>query len=34
MTETTPLNDIIAARIAEQGRITFADTRHVPVSRR
>lgn len=25
MTETTPLNDIIAARIAEQGRITFAD---------
>ncbi|MFZ4856565.1 MAG: class I SAM-dependent methyltransferase [Desulfuromonadaceae bacterium] len=24
-TETTPLNDIIAARIAEQGRITFAD---------
>jgi SAM-dependent MidA family methyltransferase len=25
MTETTPLNDIIAARIADQGRITFAD---------
>ncbi|MSN26138.1 MAG: SAM-dependent methyltransferase [Geobacter sp.] len=25
MTEKTPLNDIIAARIAEQGRITFAD---------
>ena len=25
MTETTPLNDIIAARITEQGRITFAD---------
>jgi SAM-dependent MidA family methyltransferase len=25
MTETTPLNDIIAARIARQGRITFAD---------
>jgi SAM-dependent MidA family methyltransferase len=24
-TETTPLNDIITARIAEQGRITFAD---------
>ena len=24
-TETTPLNDIIAARIAAQGRITFAD---------
>jgi SAM-dependent MidA family methyltransferase len=24
-TETTPLNDIIAARIAEHGRITFAD---------
>ena len=25
MTEKTPLNDIIAARIAEHGRITFAD---------
>ena len=25
MTETTPLNDIITARIADQGRITFAD---------
>lgn len=25
MTETTPLSDIIAARIARQGRITFAD---------
>lgn len=25
MTETTPLNDIIAARIAQNGRITFAD---------
>lgn len=25
MTETTPLNDIIVARIAEKGRITFAD---------
>lgn len=25
MTETTPLNTIIAARIAEKGRITFAD---------
>lgn len=25
MTETTPLNNIIAARIAQQGRITFAD---------
>ncbi len=25
MTETTPLNDILATRIAEQGRITFAD---------
>ncbi|MBV5341450.1 MAG: SAM-dependent methyltransferase [Deltaproteobacteria bacterium] len=25
MTETTPLNDIIASRIARQGRITFAD---------
>ena len=25
MTETTPLNDIITARIARQGRITFAD---------
>ncbi|HXE97695.1 MAG TPA: class I SAM-dependent methyltransferase, partial [Dongiaceae bacterium] len=25
MSETTPLNDIIAARIAVQGRITFAD---------
>jgi SAM-dependent MidA family methyltransferase len=24
-TETTPLNDIITARIADQGRITFAD---------
>lgn len=25
MTEITPLNDIVAARIAERGRITFAD---------
>ncbi len=25
MTETTPLNDIISARIAEKGRITFAE---------
>ena len=24
-TETTPLSDIIATRIADQGRITFAD---------